>query len=123
MKSISTINPANVQNAQPSKQVPHLLIKIVGVSLDHDVSLCFVSSYIEQFRYHSKQRIAQEASQLTIIHVKHWSCYGWRNGTSKDKAMLIGRAQGKVAFNASDHTTVMFPKIYDMNVQSPNDSA
>ena len=51
MKNISTINPAimEIQNARLLRCESHLPIKIVGVSLNHGVSLRFVSSYFKHF--------------------------------------------------------------------------
>ena len=45
MKSVSTINPANMENIEQSivKACASFIDLKVGVSLDHDVSLYFVS--------------------------------------------------------------------------------
>jgi len=51
MKSFSTINPAIAENMDCSIVEAHApaINQIVGVLLDHGVSLCFVSSYFEHF--------------------------------------------------------------------------
>ena len=55
MKSISTINPAIMENTKCLivKTCIQLSIKIVGVSLDRSVPLHFISSYFKHFGKYS----------------------------------------------------------------------
>jgi len=68
MRSISTIYPAIMENAEC------LIIRVwtplsifkVGVSLNHGVPLRFVALLFEHFEQHSKQRITQEVPLLAL---------------------------------------------------------
>ena len=59
MKRVSTNTPAIMQIMEYSIIKVHtpVINKIVGVPLNHDFSLRFISSYFEHFGQHSKQKI------------------------------------------------------------------
>ena len=70
--SLQSIQPLRkIWNAWSSKCTPQLSIKIKGVSLKHNVSLHFVSSYFEHFNQKNSIRSTPASSALT--QVSHWS--------------------------------------------------
>ena len=76
MKSISTINPAIMENVKRSivEMCTQYINLKVGVSLDHGISLYFFCfQLIKHFVQHSKQRITWEVPLPAITQVSHWS--------------------------------------------------
>jgi len=80
MKSIFTINLAimKIWNVRLLKCMPHLLILKVGVSLDHGVSLCFVSLLALHMRwaiFQAKNTIKNSPASSALTLVSHRNQY------------------------------------------------